>query len=81
MSWLRKWRERRRWRKELRAVPLHQLRGMVQGSHFYQNPDKQRWAERWLWRRENLPDLALKLGSGLIVALGSAIAIYYLGLK
>jgi hypothetical protein len=60
---------------------------MVQGAHFYQNPEKQRWAKRWLWRRENLnlPDLALKVGIGLIIglilALGSAIAVDYLGLK
>jgi hypothetical protein len=32
------WRDRRRWRKELRDVPLDPLRGMVKGSHFYATP-------------------------------------------
>jgi hypothetical protein len=26
---------------------------MVQGSHFYATPGKQRWAARWVWRQEN----------------------------
>jgi hypothetical protein len=37
----------------MRDVPLHQLRGMVDAA-FYQNPTKQWWATRWLWRRERL---------------------------
>jgi hypothetical protein len=46
--------ERRRWRAELKEIPLHQLRANVQGGMFYQTPGKQRWARQWLWRREHI---------------------------
>jgi hypothetical protein len=62
------WRDRRRWRTELRDVPLDQLRGMVRGSHFYATPGKQRWAEWLLWQRENRVAIV-----GLVIALGSLI--------
>jgi hypothetical protein len=45
-------REQRRWSRELRDVPLSQLRGMVKGDAFWQNPKKRRWAKRRLWWRE-----------------------------
>jgi hypothetical protein len=64
------WRDRCRWRKELRNVPLDQLRGMVRGSHFYAIPEKQRWAERWLWRREHADKITI---IGLVIGLGSLI--------
>jgi hypothetical protein len=72
------WRDRRRWRKELRDVPLDQLRGMVRGSHFYATQGKQRWAERWLWRRENALALA-GTGIGLGSLIVAAIALYLKG--
>jgi hypothetical protein len=31
---------------------------MVDSSAFYQTPGKQRWAERWVWRREHRLQLA-----------------------
>jgi hypothetical protein len=67
------WRDRRRWRRELRDVPLDQFRGMVKGSHFYATPGKQRWAERWLWRREHADKIiggAIGLGSLIVAAIG-----------
>jgi hypothetical protein len=72
------WRDRRRWRKELRDVPLNQLRGMVGGSHFYQTPGKQRWAEWWLWRREHALALG-SLGVAVIGAVITAIGLYLRG--
>ena len=66
------WRDRRRWRKELRDVPLDQLRGMVNGSHFYATPGKQRWAERWLWRREHAIEDWYKI-IGVVIGLGTLI--------
>jgi len=47
--WLKWWRDRRRWHREHRDVPLHQFRAMVERSQFYGEPGKQRWAERRLW--------------------------------
>jgi hypothetical protein len=64
-SW---WRERRQWNAELKDVPPHQLRGMVQGSVFYQNPAKQKWAEWKVWRREHLWNQPIGL-TGLVVAI------------
>jgi len=64
----RAWSERRRWRREMSGVPLHQLRGMVQGAHFSQNPAKQRWMSWWLWRREHLWGNPVGL-AGLVVGI------------
>ena len=58
VTWWAAWSERRRWRRELRNVPPRQLRSMVDSSAFYQTPGKQRWAERWVWRREHRLQLA-----------------------
>lgn len=46
MKW---WRDRRRWHREHRDVPLHHFRAMVERSMFYGEPGKQRWAERRLF--------------------------------
>jgi hypothetical protein len=46
-------RDRRQWSRELRQVPLSQLRGMVERDVFWQNPKKRRWAKRRLWWREH----------------------------
>jgi anti-sigma-K factor RskA len=75
MPWWDPWREQRTWRRELKDVPLTQLRGMVERSLFYQNPKKQRWAKRYLWRQENLwrVDRAL---IAILIALAGAIAGY-----
>ena len=54
MKWLDRWRERARWRAELRDVRLDELRRMVQHSVFHQTPGKQQWAAGWLRRREHL---------------------------
>jgi hypothetical protein len=40
-------------RRELRNVPLHQFRANVERSHFYEEPGKQRWAERRLFFQEH----------------------------
>jgi len=71
------WRDRRRWRKDLRDVPLDRFREMVRRSHFYATPGKQRWAERWLWRREH----ALALIGTIIAAIAAVIAAIGLYLK
>ena len=62
-SW---WRARRRWRRELKAVPPQQFRNMVHGVVFYQNPAKQRWASGVLWRKEHLWNNPIGL-AGLVV--------------
>ena len=66
------WSDRRRWRREMKNMPLHQLRANVQSTAFYKDPAKQRWwASRWLWRREKLWG-----NPGLLVAIASlAVAI------
>ncbi len=46
-------RDHRRWSREMRDVPLSQLRGNVDHDLFWQNPKKRRWAKRRLWWREN----------------------------
>jgi hypothetical protein len=51
---------------------LDQLRGMVKGSHFYATPGKQRWAERWLWRREHAIEDWYKI-IGVVIGLGTLI--------
>jgi hypothetical protein len=72
------WRDHRRWRKELRDVPLDQLRGMVRGSHFYATSGKQRWAERWLWRREHADKIIMAvIGLGSLIV--AAIALFLRG--
>jgi hypothetical protein len=68
MSILSWWRERRRWRTEMKDMPLHQLRGMVERYAYHQNPEKQQWAEWWLWRREKLWGHPIAL-TGLAVAM------------
>jgi hypothetical protein len=64
-SWLS---ERLRWSAEIKDVPLHQFRGMVQGEAFYQNPAKQKWARHRLWRWEHLWNHPIGL-AGLVVAI------------
>jgi hypothetical protein len=56
-------------------MPMDQLRGMVRQSAFYETPGKQRWAERWLWRREHLYNNPVAL-VGLVVAALAMIAAY-----
>ena len=51
--WLKWRRDRRRWNREHRDVPLHQFRAMVERSQFYGEPGKQRWAERRLFFQEH----------------------------
>jgi len=73
MKWLASWRERARWRRGLRDVPLDQLREMVKRSAFHATPGKQQWAEQWLWRREHLynnpiPFAGLAIGALAMIA-------------
>jgi hypothetical protein len=79
MPWWDPRREERTWRREMKDVPLSQLRGMVERSLFYQNPKKQRWLKRYLWRKENLWRVDRQLIIQLImflIALAAAIAAY-----
>ena len=67
------WQQRRQWRREMKDVPLHQLRGNVHRQAFYQNPAKQRWAARWLWRREKLwnnPGVMVGIVSLIVTVIG-----------
>jgi hypothetical protein len=66
--WRERRRDKRRWRRENKDVPLHQLRGTV----FYENPAKQRWVKWWLWRREHLWNNPIAL-AGLAVAVGGPV--------
>jgi hypothetical protein len=63
------WRQRREWRRELKDVPLHQLRANVERQAYYQNPAKQRWVSRWVWRRERLWGNPLALVSAIVAVL------------
>jgi hypothetical protein len=79
MPWWDPWREERSWRRENKAVPLSQLRGIVERDLFWQNPRKRRWAKRYLWRKENLWRVDRALIISLImflIALAGAIAGY-----
>jgi hypothetical protein len=73
-------REQRRWRRELRDVPLSQLRGMVERDVFWQNPKKRRWAKRRLWWREHrwvgIIVTVLTLLIGTAAAVGTYINLY-----
>jgi anti-sigma-K factor RskA len=75
MPWWDPWREQRSWRSEMKNVPLPQLRGNVERSLFWQNPKKQRWAEWYLWRKENLWRFDRVL-IAMLIALAAAIAGY-----
>jgi hypothetical protein len=52
MQWWHTWHQRRRWRRELKDVPLHQLRGMVERSSIKLR--EERWAERRQAEQEKL---------------------------
>jgi anti-sigma-K factor RskA len=75
MLWWDPGREQRTWRREMKDVPLSQLRGNVERLLFYQNPRKQRWAKRYLWRQENLWRVDRVL-IGILIALAGTIAGY-----
>jgi len=55
------WIERSMWAKQVKDVPDHQLRATV-----FQNPAKQRWVKRVLWRREKLWGQPISLASIVI---------------
>jgi hypothetical protein len=79
MLWRDRRREQRRWSRELRDVPLSQLRGMVERDVFWQNPKKRRWAKRRLWWRENrgwVIVTVLTLLIGTAAMLGTYINLY-----
>jgi hypothetical protein len=44
---------------------------MVRRSAFHETPGKQRWAERWLWRREH----SIALFAAAVTAIGVIVAI------
>jgi anti-sigma-K factor RskA len=48
---------------------------MVERTMFYQNPRKQRWAKRYLWRHENLWRVD-RVPFAILIALAGAIAGY-----
>jgi len=75
MQWWNPWREQRAWSKELRDVPLSQLRGIVERDLFWKNPKKRRWAKRRLWWREHRGWLIVTVVT-LLIAFASMIAGY-----
>jgi hypothetical protein len=65
----------RQWRRELRDVPLKQLRAMVDRSVFHQTPGKDRCIERWIELRENVWKVAAWTAGFLVALLGLLIAL------
>jgi hypothetical protein len=82
MPWWNPWRDERAWRKEWRDAPFDQFRAMTARRAFWQNPDKQRWAERRVWWHDNrrwllataLTTLAILVG--IVAAVGTYLNIY-----